>query len=73
MSRRSTPERLDVARHAATRERLIGQHVTEATADSWIAAWEAQAAREGLPRDGRYWERGWEWIADRRRVRRVPR
>ena len=43
MSRRSTPERIDEARRAATRQRLIGQGVTEATADASIAAWEAQA------------------------------
>jgi hypothetical protein len=72
MSRRSTPERLDEARHAATRQRLIGQGVTEATADAWIAAWEAQATRDGLVRDGRYWERGWAWIAAERLRRRMP-
>jgi hypothetical protein len=36
MSRRSTPERLDEARRAATRNRLIGERVTEATADAWM-------------------------------------
>jgi len=52
MSRRSDPARIDKAREAATRNRLIGTGLTEATADSWIAAWEAQAAQDGLPRDG---------------------
>ena len=70
MSRRSTPERLDAARHAATRRRLTLDGVTETTADAWIAALEAQAAQGGLQRDGDYWERGWEWIADRLRRRR---
>ncbi len=69
MSRRSTPERIDEARHAATRRRLILAGVTEANADAWIAAWEAQAARDGLPRDGAYWERGWAWIAAERQAR----
>jgi hypothetical protein len=48
MSRRSTPERIDEARRAATRNRLIGDGVTEATADAWIAVWEAAAAEDGL-------------------------
>jgi hypothetical protein len=39
MSRRSTPERIDDARRAATRNRLIGERVTQDTADAWIAAW----------------------------------
>jgi hypothetical protein len=31
-------------RRAATRDRLMSEGVTEATAAAWIAAWEAQAA-----------------------------
>jgi hypothetical protein len=38
MSRRSTPERIDEAHRAATRNRLIGERVTPETADLWIAA-----------------------------------
>ena len=57
MGRRSTPGRIDEARRAATRKRLISEGVTETTADAWIAAWEAQAARDGergaAPRTGR--------------------
>jgi hypothetical protein len=63
MSRRSTPERLDEARHAATQHRLILDGVTEASADSWIEAWEAQAARDGLQRGAAYWDAAWAWIA----------
>jgi hypothetical protein len=64
MSRRSTPERLDAAREAATRNRLIGEGVTEATADAWIAAWASLAARDGLERGSAYWgEAGWTWIS----------
>jgi hypothetical protein len=51
MSRRSTPERIDEARRAASRNRLIGEGVTEPTADARIAAWEAAAAED--PRAGR--------------------
>ena len=69
MSRRSTPERIDQARHAATRSRLIGEGVTEETADVWIAAWEAPAARDGLERGSAYWQAGWEWIAAQREHR----
>jgi hypothetical protein len=43
MSRRSTSERIDQAGRAATRNRLIGERVAEATTDAWIAAWDAQA------------------------------
>ena len=50
----------------------MGEGVTETTADAWIAAWEAQAARDGLPRDGAYWTAAWEWIAAERRVKREP-
>jgi hypothetical protein len=38
MSRRSTPERIEAARHAAVRNSLIGDGVTPETADAWIAA-----------------------------------
>ena len=72
MSRRSTPERIDEARRAATRSRLIGEGVTESTADAWIAAWEAKAAEEGLERGSEYWQAGWEWIAEQRQHRMRP-
>ena len=67
---RSTPERIDAARHAATRARLMGDGVTEGTADAWIAAWAEQAARGGIARGERYWDDAWAWIADQR-TRRV--
>ena len=38
--------------------RRIGEGVTEATADAWIAAWEAQAAEDGLERGSAYWQSG---------------
>jgi hypothetical protein len=72
MSRRSTPERIDVAHRAATRNRLIGERVTPETADAWIAAWETQAAHDGVQRGSAYWEAGWAWIAERRRSRVRP-
>ena len=72
MSRRSTPERIDAARRAATRNRLIGEGATEPTADAWIAAWEAQAAQDGLARDSAYWQAAWDWIAEQRQHRMRP-
>jgi hypothetical protein len=72
MSRRPDPERIDHARHDATRNRLIGNGVAAETADAWIAAWHAQAAREGLDRGSGYWALGWEWIARQRAHRRRP-
>lgn len=72
MSRRSTPERIDEARHAATRQRLISEGVTETTTDAWIAAWASHAARNGLERGSAYWTAGWEWIAAERQTRGRP-
>ena len=72
MSRRSTPERLDAAQRAGTRRRLTLDGLSEPTADAWIAAWEAQAARDGLERGSGYWERGWAWIAAERQHRARP-
>jgi hypothetical protein len=57
MARRSTPERIYAARHAAVRNSLIGEGVTEEAADAWIAAWEVQAARDGLELSSAYRQR----------------
>jgi hypothetical protein len=43
--------------------------VSDETADGWIAAWEAQAAMEGLERVSAYWDAGWTWIEEQRRSR----
>ena len=72
MSRRSTPERIDEARRAAVRSALVGDGATEDTADAWIAAWEAQAAQDGLERGSAYWKAGWDWIAAQRQHRVRP-
>jgi hypothetical protein len=72
MSRRADPARIDEARHAAVRNRLIGEGVTEATADAWMATWQEQAARDGLARGAAYWDAGWEWIAAQRERRAKP-
>lgn len=46
-----------------TRNRLIGEGVPEDRADALIAAWDAEAARRGLPRGLGYYDGAWEWIA----------
>jgi hypothetical protein len=72
MSRRADPARIDEARRAATRNRLIGGGVTEATADAWIAAWDVKAAQDGLEPGREYWERGLDWIEAERQHRVRP-
>jgi hypothetical protein len=72
MARRSTPERLDAAWHAGVRNRLIGEGMTAATADGWIAAWETRRRRTGSSADKAYWDAGWAWIAAQRKTRRLP-
>jgi hypothetical protein len=73
MSRRSTPERIDEARRAATRNRLIGDGEVPERAEVWIARWEAIADTDGRPRDGAYWDDGYRWIAEQRRSIDPPR
>ena len=63
MARPADPARIDAAREAATRNRLIGEHMSEDIADAWLAAWAEQAAHCGLERGSASWEAGWEWIA----------
>ncbi len=68
MSRRSTPERIDEARHDAVRIRLIGSGMTECTADAWLAAWATRAAAEGIERGRAYWDGAWAWIDSERQA-----
>jgi hypothetical protein len=65
-------EPIDVARRAATRDRLIGHFATPETADAWIAAWVAQAAQDGVKRGSGYWQAGRDWIAAQRELRVRP-
>jgi hypothetical protein len=66
MPRRSTPERLDAARRAATLARLIGDGELPDRAEGWIARWESTADAEGRRRDGAYWDAAYRWIINRR-------
>lgn len=54
MARRSDPERIDAACHAAVRSRLIAERMTPERADEWIARWTAHTAQDGRPRDAGY-------------------
>ena len=58
-TRRADPARIDEARRAASRSRLIGEGMTKVTPDAWVAAWEAQAAQDGPMGGWVFWERGW--------------
>lgn len=73
MSRRSTPDRIDEARRAATRNRLIDEdRMPPDLVDVWIAAWEVEAADRGLERhSAAFWEGARDWIL-RSRGRRSP-
>lgn len=42
-------------------------------ADRWLEAWVLETTGRGLPKDGRYWEAGWDWIAGEREARRPGR
>jgi hypothetical protein len=72
MSRRADPERIDVARRAATLGRLVGDGVPNETAEAWIAAWDEEAARRGVSRGAEYWDAAWAWIAEERQTRGRP-
>jgi hypothetical protein len=61
------------ALRAAFRDRLIGEGVTQKTADNWIAAWAKQATRDRRSElDADYWDAGWEWIVASRALRAEP-
>jgi hypothetical protein len=46
--------------------------MTEETADAWIDAWAAQAARDGVEHGAGYWDAAYHWIAEQRRARVRP-
>jgi len=62
VSRRSTPERLHAARREGTFRRLTLAGELPDRAERLIVAWETEADRLSLARDGRYWDACWEWI-----------
>ena len=60
---RADPERIFQARCVATRNGLTDYCMTIEYAERWCDAWEVEAARLDLPRDGNYWTDGSAWIA----------
>ena len=54
MSRRSTPERLDATRRAATLARLVSGGLLPEQAEAALAAWARSQA--GRARDAAYWD-----------------
>jgi len=70
MARRSHPERIFEAQRQGVRARLIGTNrMQPETADRWLDAWVLEAAALDLPRDGAYWDAGYDWIAAERAAR----
>ena len=70
MSRRANPARIFEAQKAGVRNRLIGNGMQPETADRWLDAWVLEASGRQLAKDGRYWQAGWDWIAEERAARR---
>jgi len=73
MTRRADLERIHQARRAAVRNGLTDYgHAARGAAERWCTAWEAEAERLELPRNGDYWTVGSAWITEQRAQRRKP-
>lgn len=64
MTRRADPERIYLARRAATFAILTQTRaIDELDAEHWIARWEREAERQGLDRlSADFWATGRDWI-----------
>jgi hypothetical protein len=68
MSRRGDPDRIDLARRYAVRNRLMAVGMSEERAETWCDAWEVEAARRRIPRAAAtFWRDGSAWIDEQRR------
>ena len=65
-------QRIDQARRAAIRNRLISTGKEPDVAERWCDAWEAEAALRELRRDGDYWKAGKLWIDAQCAARKRP-
>jgi hypothetical protein len=73
MSRRADPARIFAARRPGLRYGLMDYGMPEQTADAWCDAWEVEADRQGLyRRSAGYWDGAADWIAERRKTRKLP-
>jgi hypothetical protein len=66
MSRRSTPERLQAARRAATLARLVSAGMLPDRAAAALAAWEARAAHDGRTVAADDWDAAFREIVGQR-------
>jgi hypothetical protein len=66
MARRGDPKLILEAQREGTRQRLLGTGMLPQRVDELLAAWEAAPDSQGLPRDGRYWDAAFDWIAAQR-------
>jgi hypothetical protein len=72
MPRRGDPARVFEAQRAGVYARLTETGMQPQTADRWLHGWVLEATGRGLPKDGAYWQAGWDWIAAERAARRQP-
>jgi hypothetical protein len=63
----SRPARILAAHREGTRQRLLRTGMLVERVDELMAAWEVAPASQELPRDGRYWDAGFEWVTAQRR------
>jgi hypothetical protein len=72
--RRADPERIYLARRAATFNRMVtAERMDPLDAEHWIARWEREAESLGIDRlTEQFWQDGDRWIAEIRRKRNGP-
>jgi hypothetical protein len=68
----SLEERIFQVRRTACRDELMGSGQSPELADRWCDAWEREAALEGRPRSGAFWQDGRGWIDAQIAARRSP-
>lgn len=68
----SLEERIFQARRAGCRDSLMGGGQSPDLAERWCDAWEREAALEGRPRSGEFWQDGRRWIDAQIAARRSP-
>ena len=73
MSRRADPDRIHLARRAAIRNAIMASRgFDHDVAERWCAAWEAEAALQGLEPGSAFWDAGKAWIDAQCAARKRP-